>query len=434
VFSDLSAKIPFLCRKSKKDVMNLGMMLNAPYPPDLRVKKETEALSHAGFRIHLLCLRKEGQPYSEELGGISIARIDAGKNNFQLAVRDSIMAMTFKHPEFLKAVPDWVIKNKIRAIHVHDLPLAGTALALRQKLGIRVVVDLHENYPEALSTWFQWKKGFVVKLKNRVFMNPDRWTDHERRAVLESDHVIAVVQEMKNRLIKQYGVDPAKVIVVSNTEDKSFVNQPLDASVYRDFQNKFRILYSGGIGPHRGVDTAIEGMKYLKFYPDIELIIIGSGSSDVMRHLHGVIQENKVREHIHFLGYQPFQKFYSFMHFADVNVIPHKSNAHTDNTIPHKLFQAMMAARPLLVSSSDPLKRNVDATNSGLVFQAGDPKDFADKVLLLYNNPRLSKSLGENGRRATVDGNLNWDDEQKTLVDFYRKVFSSSESASQGDH
>ena len=405
--------------------MNLGMILNAPYPPDMRVKKETDALTRAGFKIHLLCLRKDGQPYEEEIDGISIARIDAGKNNFQLALRDAMMSMTFQHPEFRKAIPGWVKKNDIKIIHVHDLPLGGTALALRKKLGIKVVLDLHENYPEALRTWFEWKKGFMVKLKNQIFLNPNRWTRHERHAVAESDYVIAVVDEMKNRILQSYGVDTAKVIVISNTEEKSFLNQPIDPSIYMDFKSKFKILYSGGIGPHRGVDTAIEGMQYLKTYNDIELVIIGSGSADVMHHLNDVARRCKVETHVHFLGYQPFQKFYSYMHLADVNIIPHKSNAHTDNTVPHKLFQSMMSGKPVLVSSSDPLKRLVNSTHSGLVFEANNPEDFATKILALYKNKSLAHELGENGFKATAQGDLNWDHEQNNLIHFYRKLFSS---------
>ena len=402
--------------------MNLGMVLNAPYPPDMRVKKETDALVKAGIKVCLLCLRKEGQAYEEEVNGISITRIDAGKNNFQLAIRDVVMSVTFRHPEFMKAIPAWATKNNVGVIHVHDLPLAGTALALKKKLSLRIVVDLHENYPEALRTWFEWKKGLIVRLKNTLFMNPDRWTRHERTAVRKADHVIAVVDEMKNRIISQHGVDPDKILVISNTEDKSFLNQPSDPAVYKDFQGKFRILYSGGIGPHRGVDTVIEGMKYLKAYPDIVFIVIGSGSADVMRHLHNLVALHGVEKQVFFLGYQPFQQFYSFMHYADVNIIPHKSNAHTDNTVPHKLFQAMMSSRPVVVSSSDPLRRIVSSTNSGLVFEAGNPEDLASVIKRLYEDRNLRNELAANGMKATAEGTLNWDHEQNELVRFYKKI------------
>ncbi len=405
--------------------MNLGMILNAPYPPDMRVKKETDALIKAGFRVHLLCLRRKDDDYESELNGLNISRIDAGRNNYQLAFWDAVMSVTFKHPRFLHAMPAWIEQNEISVIHVHDLPLAGTALALRKKHHLKVVLDLHENYPEALRTWFAWKKGLIVKWKNKLFMNPDRWTRHEYKAVLESDYVIAVVDEMKNRLIEKHDVSPDKIIVVSNTEEKSFLNQPIDPAVYRNFENKFRIVYSGGIGPHRGVDTAIEAMRYLKAYPDIELIIIGSGSRDVIHHLQRVSIEAGVAGHVHFLGHQAFDKFYSFMHLADVNIIPHKSNEHTDNTIPHKLYQSMMSGRPVLVSSSDPLKRVVNATASGLVFTANNPQDFAAKILLLYHDKNLCNTLGRNGKNATAEGTLNWDHEQILLIDFYKRLFNS---------
>ena len=404
--------------------MNLGMILNAPYPPDMRVKKETDALTRAGFRIHLLCLRKEGQDYQQEVDGISITRIDAGKNNLQLAIRDVVMSLTFTHPEFMRAMPGWISKNNLTVIHVHDLPLAGTALALRKKHRIKVVVDLHENYPEALRTWFEWKKGFLVRIKNALFMNPNRWTRHERKAVRKSDYVVAVVDEMKNRLVRQHGADPEKILVISNTEDKSFLNQSADPIVYKDYSDKFRVLYSGGIGPHRGVDTVIEAMKYLRDYPQIVFIIIGSGSDDVMIHLKKLVAEHDVDKQVYFLGYQPFQQFYSFMHYADVNIIPHKSNAHTDNTVPHKLFQAMMSSRPVIVSSSDPLKRIVSTTNAGLVFEAGNAKDLASAILKLYEDRELAATLAVNGFKATAQGTLNWDHEQSELIRFYSTLLN----------
>ena len=45
---------------------------------------------------------------------------------------------------------------------------------------------------------------------------------------------------------------------------------------------------------------------------------------------------------------------------ADLCCVPHNSNPHTDSTIPHKLFQYMIAKRPILVSSSAPLQRIID--------------------------------------------------------------------------
>ncbi len=402
--------------------MNIGMILNAPYPHDIRVKKEADALIAAGFRVHLLCLRKASEPYEEVVDGLKVTRIDAGTNNYQLARWDVVMSMTFKHPRFMDAIPRWVSNCSIQCLHVHDLPLAGTALALRGELGVKVIVDLHENYPEALRTWFEWRKGLLVRIKNRLFMNPGRWSRHERNAVKQADCVIAVVDEMKQRLLSNYQVEPAKIVVVSNTEEKSFANQPLDQNIYGELASRFKVVYSGGIGPHRGIDVAIEAMKYLGAHNNIDLVIIGSGSNDVIAHLKSLSEKHGVASRVHFMGYQPFNRFYSYMHLADVNLIPHKSNAHTDNTIPHKLFQSMMAGKPVVVSSSRPLKRIVSQAHAGLVFEAGNPRDLAQQILRLYKDTLLRKELGSNGVKATLNGTLNWETEQEKLVDLYRTI------------
>lgn len=162
-------------------------------------------------------------------------------------------------------------------------------------------------------------------------------------------------------------------------------------------------------------------MSHLKDIPAIQLAIVGFGSSSVMNNLHQLVKELDL-QNVHFIGYQPFSKFFAYMHLASVNVIPHQSNGHTDNTVPHKLFQGMMAGRPLLVSSSAPLKRIVDQYRSGLVFTAGDDRDFAKKANALYDNPALAKELGANGVKATVKGELNWENTQVALVNLYKSI------------
>lgn len=399
--------------------MNVGMLLNAPYPSDLRVKKEATALRKAGFVVYLLCLRKKNEKFYEEVDGIKITRIDAGKNNIQLAFWDVVMSATSIHPKFRKAIENWTAENEINILHVHDLPLVGTAIASKSTLNLPVIADFHENYPEALKAWFEWKKNPIARLKNKLFMNPTRWAVHERNATQKSDHVIAVVEEMKDRLIKDYRVSPDKITVVTNSEEVSFTQQKEDPSIYNQYNNKFIVTYSGNIGPHRGVDTVIEAMKYLKDLP-ITLVIVGSGGSVVMKNLLELSTSLGIRENVHFLGRQPFTKFYSFMKFTDVNVIPHKSNGHTDNTVPHKLFQAMMVGKPVLVSSSTPLKRIVSQTNAGLVFEAGDSKSCSEKILQLYNDRKLCEQLGKNGIKVTLQGNMNWEHTKQNLINLYR--------------
>ncbi len=401
--------------------IHVGMLLNAPYPADMRIRKEAIALLAAGFRVHLLCLRRPKEPEHEVVEDIAITRIFAGTNDVELAFWDVVMSLQKPHPRFRRAISSWVMRHNIKILHVHDLPLVGTALHARTELNIPVISDFHENYPEALRAWFKWKKNPLARLKNTLFMNPARWVAIERAAVEKSDHVIAVVEEMKARLIDEYGAAPERITVVSNTEELEFLEQPLIRDIYAPLSGKFIVTYSGNIGPHRGVDTVIEAMQYLRNYP-IALAIVGSGRSSVMDKLTRQTKDFGLDGQVHFFGRQPFEKFFSFMSLTDVNVIPHKSNPHTDNTVPHKLFEAMMVGRPVLVSSSAPLKRIVEETKAGVVFDAEDAKDCSEKILKLFHNPDLQRQLADNGVRATVHGSLNWETSQQALIALYRRI------------
>ena len=394
------------------------MMLNAPYPADIRVKKEASALLSAGHEVWLLCLRRKEERREEDWEGIHVNRIDAGKNNYELAFWDIVMSLFFVHPKFLVAAGKLINRHAIGVLHVHDLPLAGTAFKLRKKWPVRVVVDFHENYPEALKTWFKWKTNPVTRLKNYLFLNPTHWFRFEKQAMKEADSIIAVVEEMKQRLTREHGY-PEKIHVITNAEERSFAEQSVDPTVYGSHEGKFILSYTGGLGPHRGIDTAIRGMALLQSTQGVEFVIVGTGSSAATRSLTQLVEALHLHN-VTLLGSKPFSLMYSYMHLADVNVIPHHSNGHTDNTIPHKLFQSMMAGKPLLVSSSAPLKRLVEQYRCGLVFQAGDPADFAAKILELLQNPQRCLELGANGKAAALDGTANWEEEKQGLVELYR--------------
>jgi glycosyltransferase involved in cell wall biosynthesis len=82
----------------------------------------------------------------------------------------------------------------------------------------------------------------------------------------------------------------------------------------------------------------------------------------------------------------------------------------------------MMAGKPLLVSSSAPLKRLVELHQSGLVFEAGNERDFAEKAKQLYTQPELQQKLGRAGLQATVQGELNWEHNQADLINLYQSL------------
>ena len=85
----------------------------------------------------------------------------------------------------------------------------------------------------------------------------------------------------------------------------------------------------------------------------------------------------------------------------------------------------MMAGIPALVSTSPPLARTVENAKAGLVFNAGDDKDLADKIVELIQRSD-KEEWGANGYRYAVTEGNNWEDEAAALMlRMYREIFDS---------
>ncbi len=399
---------------------SIGMLLDGFYPSDIRVQKEATALIEAGFKVSLLCKRREGESEFEIVDGISLMRINTGTTHSQKGWMDIRIAINFVHPIFKNNLKAFIDKFSVDVLHVHDLPLVKTAVKVAKISNIKVVADFHENYPEALSIWFKWKKNPLIRLKNKLFFGYRRWTRYENWVSHNVDHIIAVVDEMKSRLVKDHNLQPDKITVVTNTESKAFIKNELDENTYGEDKNKFILAYTGGVGPHRGVDTVIEALGELKSYDDIVFYITGTLSEAAREMIASLTVKYDVVDKVKVLGYRPFSEFYSFMKMASVNIIPHHSNGHTDHTVPHKLFQCMMTGKPLIVSSSTPLKRIVNETKSGLVFEAGNAPNLSSKIVELHESKEKCDKFGANGFESSLKGNYNWAFTSRRLIDFYK--------------
>lgn len=400
------------------------MIVDGAYPNDIRVRKEAEALAENGKKVVVVCPRKKNDLQFEIVNNVEVFRIGKNFTTPKKGIYDIVESVFNFNPLFYFGLKKVFKKYDISYLHVHDLPLAGTGYLFKSKVNNKLYLDLHENYPEALKTWFLWKKSSIIKLKNTLFMDPKKWSKKERKYCIKYDKIICVVEEMKEKLITNFGIEAKKMLVVSNHEQKDFVLNFNNKTTQNIICKKdFSITYVGGFGPHRGLQTAIEAMpKIVATIPNAKLFLVGKGSKDVADKLQMLVVENKVEKCVNFVGYKPFSEVATIMQTTNVNIIPHLANDHTDNTIPHKLFQIMMSKSLLLVSSCKPLKRIVEKYDAGVVFKAGDATDFSLKVISIFQNKEAFKFKTENAYNAVMDKGENWETESEKLIQLYEEL------------
>lgn len=401
-----------------------------PFPPEIRVVKECIALRDAGYVTAVLCPPIEGRSTWETWRGIEVFRPDTLRGATHLV--DRLMDQTaFLSPSWYRAIRSIIETYRPHVLHVHDIWLGRTAFFARR--GQQIVMDLHENMPAAVGEYLRGYGGFR-KVFNATFKNRTRLLWYERSLLTSCDLVLAVVEEAASRIRDAHpDLDPSKVVNVENLESREFLAVPL-AEEHFISDDHFSILYIGGFGPHRGIDTAIRAMGHIKEWDiNARLYLVGAKESPYLRTLRALIHELDVGRYVHVVDWVEPDQVVDYIRQASIGTVPHHSNRHTDNTIPHKLFQYMMAETPVLVSSSPPLARTVCAANSGLVFNAGDEWDCAKCIRQLYDNPELRKRFAQNGFRYVMAAGHNWEEQSAPrLIAAYDELLGITSSQSIG--
>ncbi len=405
--------------------MRIGMVLQYPYPADIRVNKEVHALLGAGYAVHLLAYsRGRAEPCDEDLDGLGVHRIPPER--WQLGPAGRLwnalrFSFAFHDGYWAGQIERFARDQAVDVLHVHDLPLVGTAVAVGRRLGIPVVADLHENMPAAIHIG-RSSLSPLKRLIHAVVRNDHLWRRYERRILPHCARAIVVVPEAAERLIR-YGLSPEQVVLVSNTEDETtFVGGPPDPEIQQRYQGQWVLSYVGGIGPHRGIDTAIRALPLAAPYiPNLHLLIVGVRRDKQFRALERLIRRVGAERWIEVIGWQPFDKVNSYIAVSAACLVPHNACEHTHTTVPHKLFQAMIAGKPVVVSDVRPLKRIVEETQSGLVFEAGNAESLARVLVRLSRDPDLVQQLGHNGQQA-ARGPYAWRHDAARLVAMYQEL------------
>lgn len=397
-----------------------------PFPPEIRVVKEGLSLVEAGYEVTVVCPPVKGRPERETWRGIRVIR-PALLGNVHVA--DKVVYHTlFFSLAWYRALREVIAEVNPNAIHVHDIWLGRTALLAKGTQ--KTVMDLHENMPAAVVEYLKGYRG-AFKLLNLIFKNGPRIHRYERSILKGFDRTLVVVREAQERVLASHPSLPQESVVnVENLESKDFLESS-DGSGEPLAADHFSVLYIGGFGPHRGIDTLIEAMGHVKRWGlNVRLHLIGAKEGSYLRMLRELIEELDVGSHVSVVGWVPFETVLSYIRSASVGAVPHHSNPHTDNTIPHKLYQYMIASTPVLVSTSAPLARTVEAAGAGLVFQAGDAADCAERIREVYQAPDLLARCAASGYRYVMAQGHNWEEEAAPmLLEAYRELLGGGGKA-----
>ena len=383
------------------------MVLEHNYPPDIRVEKEIRSLLNAGHQILLACATRTGSGGEEEVDSLTIIR----KRMSTFIYKSSVGCLKFPFyfnfwRKFLKKI---LLTHTVDALHIHDLPLAKLAWEIKKNKGIPFVLDCHENYPYMLES-----SAHTQTFLGRLLSSTKQWLKYEKMMLRYADVVFTVIDEQKDRFLKM-GLDEQKVFIVSNTPEL------LEIETDNRKDADFVFVYAGNVYGSKGMEVMIKGFKVAADnIPQAKLWIVG----DIKKWNDRYQVINKEDESlIKCWGWQTLDNLYRLIAQADAALLPHLKNRNSDFVIPNKLFQYMMAGKPVIASNCNPIQRILKETEAGLIYRFDDYQDLADKMTKLYQDRHNIRAMGEKGKKA-VFKKYNWSAAEKELLTAYNKLLA----------
>jgi glycosyltransferase involved in cell wall biosynthesis len=377
-----------------------------------RVGKQTRSLARAGHRVVLVSRNDLAQPRVEQTEWMTVLRLPFVRLHW---LNRLINLPFFFNPVWFFSILRSARENRVDYILVRDLPLALTALAVGRKIGIPVVYDMAEVYPEFLRDRFDFRRASWTD----YFVKNPRAAEMIERVVLPRALSVIVVSEESRQRCLQLGVDPSRLVLVGNTPDDLTSITAVSRGGERDRAgfDEFKLLFVGILMWDRGVAEAVRAMRaILEVYPKTKLIVVGDG--DERKEIERVIAETGVQRNVELLGWREHAALPALYATADVGLLPFLSGRHVKITLANKLFDYMAAGLPVVGADLLPMRRILEETGAGALFVPGDPQSLADAVIDLLRDPQRRRRLSENGRRAAID-KYHWGDDEKRLLQIF---------------
>ncbi|MDO6737801.1 glycosyltransferase family 4 protein [Wenyingzhuangia sp. 2_MG-2023] len=395
--------------------MRIGMILDKNFPPDPRVENEAVSLVNSGHDVFLFCLKyDEKESDFEVINGIQVSRFTSNLLEYKL----SALAYTvpFYTNRMAKKIELFVKQQNVEILHIHDIRIADAVFKANKKIGLKTVLDLHDNMPEVMKFY-----PHLQKFPGKYIISPTKWKKKEEEFIAKATKIITVSPEFVSEVVQRTKISNDKIVLVPNTIRKSFYQDAvMDTEILKRYKDSFVILYLGDTHLRRGLQTAISAIKIIADkIENVKLVIVGTNTTDIV--LKKQVQDLGVEDLVDFEGWQNVALFPSYIKASSVCISPlHRSMQH-DVAYANKIFQYMSFSKPLLVSNATAQKTLVNRVGAGLVHKDRDVDDFVEKTLELYKNEALRTKMGQKGK-AFIDNEFNWDQACKGLIDLYNTI------------
>lgn len=307
-------------------------------------------------------------------------------------IRSTMMLNVALAQQALAARPD--------VIHANDLDTLVAGFVVARKLGIPLVYDAHEIYPE------QFVEAERTALWHQFY------TGLEQGLITRTDARMTVCDALGTYFVRRYGAQP--FVTIRNLPSIRLLGPPPRP---RAPGEPAELLYHGALFKHRGLDELVEAAQYLR---SARVVLRGFG--DHTAALQARIEQLGVGERVRIAPPVAVDALIGHAAASHVGLNPFPAAAlNTQYALPNKFFEYMMAGLAVVSSDLVELRRLTTALDIGVLFRALEPRAMAEDLeALVADGPRLEAQRQRAYQHARET--LHWEVEEERLAALYAGV------------
>ena len=294
-------------------------------------------------------------------------------------------------------------RHNLNLLHAHDIT-SGIAASISGKLLRKPVIWMLHGTLEAYSK----ASGRYETLALKIF---------------RPDHIIVVYnsQRIVDKLKKMF--DANRITIYRHGIDINKFNPNICSSKIKhdcELDGKFVYISVHNLDPVQGVDNAILAFdKLLKLSnsSNMVLLIIGDSNNQSYKdYLKKLTSGLNLSEKVLFLGQVENSLIPEYYSVADVAL-----STSSYLNVNRSTLEAMSCQKPVVLFDSGGASEILKDEKICLMAKSGNIQDLADKMLAIYDDDELRKSIGKQARDYILS-NYDWDSRIDTILNIYQEV------------
>ncbi len=354
------------------------------------------------YSIHLLTPQSQGTEARQIFHGIDVKRFRYFFKKWQtLAYEGGILNRLKQNPFRYLLVPFFFLgeliatmrllsSNRFSLINAHWLIPQGLVAVIAKSLlksTVPVVCTVHGSDIFAL-------KGFFL-------------TAIKRFILLRSSEIIVVSRAMEEKVLS-FGIRASRVHVISMGVDLKTEFKPPEGP-----RRKRSLLFVGKLDENKGLLYLIKAFAIvLRKYPDSTLTVVGHGPQK--NYYQELVSTMNLNGKVEFSGAVQNRKLPEIYRSSEVVVFPSVAM----EGFGLVMVEALGCECAVIASDLPATHEIIIEGKTGLIVEQKNVEQIAQKILFLFDNPDIQRSLGKSGRRYVLE-RYDWSVTEKKYCDLF---------------